>query len=127
VDPLAWTPYPDTGKVLETLAGNGIRVAVVSNIPFDIRPVFVACGWDRYIDVYALSFELGAVKPDPPIFQWTLDRLNATASRALMVGDSPENDGAATALGCPFALVDPAPTTERRTGLLDALAAYGLP
>jgi FMN phosphatase YigB (HAD superfamily) len=127
VDPAEWVPYPDTGKVLEVLSGNGIRVAVVSNIPFDIRPAFVARGWDRYIDVYALSFELGAVKPNPPIFEWTLDRLEIPAERSLMVGDSVENDGAATALGCAFAWVDPLPTTERRTGLLDALAAYGLP
>lgn len=127
VDPAAWTPYPDTGKALEALSGNGIRVAVVSNIPFDIRPAFVARDWDRYIDVYALSFELGAIKPDRPIFEWTLDRLGVSAPRALMVGDSPENDGAATTLGCPFALVDPVPTADRRTGLLDALAAYDLP
>ncbi|MBU3067959.1 HAD hydrolase-like protein [Nocardia sp. NEAU-G5] len=127
VDPREWVPYPDTGKVLEALSGNGIQVAVVSNIPFDIRPAFVAHGWDRYIDVYALSFELGVVKPDPPIFEWTLDRLSVPAERALMVGDSIENDGAATVLGCAFAHVDPAPTAERRTGLLDALAAHELP
>lgn len=127
VDPAEWTPYPDTGKVLEALSGNGIPVAVVSNIPFDLRPAFAARGWDDYIQVYALSFELGAVKPDPPIFEWTLERLNISPEAALMVGDSLENDGAATTLGCKFAPVDPVPTADRRTGLLDALAAYGLP
>ncbi|MBY8859629.1 HAD-IA family hydrolase [Nocardia sp. CA2R105] len=124
VDPSLWTPYPDTGKVLEALSGNGIPVAVVSNIPFDIRPAFLDHDWDRYVDVYALSFELGAVKPDPPIFEWTLDRLGVPPEDALMVGDSRENDGAATALGCAYEWVDPAPTAGRRTGLLDALARH---
>lgn len=126
VDPLAWTPYPDTGKVLEALPGNGIRVAVVSNIPFDIRPAFLAHGWDHYVDVYALSFELGAVKPDRPIFEWTLGQLGLPAEDALMVGDSRENDGAATELGCAYEWVDPLPTPDRRTGLLDALTRRGV-
>jgi FMN phosphatase YigB (HAD superfamily) len=43
-----------------------------------------------------------------------------------MVGDSEENDGAAAELGCSFALVDPLPTDERPTGLLDALREHGL-
>ncbi|MQY21041.1 HAD family hydrolase [Nocardia macrotermitis] len=126
VDPLLWTPYPDTGKVLEALSGNGIQVAVVSNIPFDIRPAFRAHEWDRYIDLYALSFELGAIKPDRPIFEWTLERLGVAAQDALMVGDSRENDGAATEVGCAYEWVDPAPTVDRRTGLLDALARHNL-
>ncbi|WP_216896454.1 HAD family hydrolase [Nocardia alni] len=127
IDPVSWTPYPDTGKVLEALAGNGIAVAVLSNIPFDLRPCFVARDWDRYVQLYALSFEVGAVKPDPAIFEWTLEQLNVRPESTLMVGDSVENDGAATALGCQFAWVDPLPTTERRTGLLDALGTHGLP
>lgn len=127
IDPASWTPYPDTGKVLETFAGNGIAVAVLSNIPFDLRPCFASRGWDRYVQLYALSYEIGAVKPDPEIFEWTMERLNVRPENTLMVGDSVENDGAATVLGCQFAWVDPLPTTERRSGLLDALAEYGLP
>ncbi|WP_067889888.1 HAD family hydrolase [Nocardia vaccinii] len=124
VDPLIWTPYPDAGKVLEALSGNEIHVAVVSNIPFDIRPAFLAHGWDRYVDVYALSFELGAIKPDRPIFERTLELLGVAPEDALMVGDSRENDGAATELGCAFEWVNPLPTADRRTGLLDALARH---
>ncbi|RDI67323.1 HAD family hydrolase [Nocardia pseudobrasiliensis] len=124
VDPDGWTPYPDTGKVLEGLATRGIPVAVVSNIAFDFRPAFVARGWDPHVAAFALSYEIGAVKPDPRIFEWALERVGAR--NALMVGDSAEADGAATAIGCEFALVDPLPTFERRTGLLDALAPYGL-
>lgn len=126
VDPDSWTPYPDTGLVLKSLHAQGIPVAVVSNIPFDVRPAFAAHGWDRYVAVYALSFEVGAVKPDPLLFEWTLERLGVAASAALMVGDSVENDGAATRVGCRFAWVDPLPTDRRPVGLVSALREHGL-
>jgi FMN phosphatase YigB (HAD superfamily) len=43
-----------------------------------------------------------------------------------MVGDSEEADGAARALGCAFALVDPLPTADRPDGLVEALAEFRL-
>jgi FMN phosphatase YigB (HAD superfamily) len=43
-----------------------------------------------------------------------------------MVGDSEEADGGAQALGMSFALLDPLPTSERPSALLDAVAAHGL-
>ncbi|PXX57917.1 HAD superfamily hydrolase (TIGR01493 family)/HAD superfamily hydrolase (TIGR01509 family)/HAD superfamily hydrolase (TIGR01549 family) [Nocardia tenerifensis] len=127
IDPMAWTPYPDVDEVLTSLAAQGLQIAVVSNIAFDIRPAFAARNWDRYIDAFALSFEVGAMKPDPRIFAATLDKLGVDPAAALMVGDSAEADGGATALGCRFALVDPLPTAERRSGLLDALRDNGIP
>ncbi|WP_433655894.1 HAD family hydrolase [Nocardia sp. CA-128927] len=126
IDPMAWTPYPDVEEVLTLLAAQGIQVAVVSNIAFDVRPAFTTRNWDRYVDAFALSFEIGAVKPDPRIFAATLDKLGVEPEAALMVGDSAEADGGATALGCRFALVDPLPTRERPSGLLDALREHGL-
>ncbi|WP_460354399.1 HAD family hydrolase [Mycobacterium sp. ZZG] len=126
IDPACWTPYPDTAAVLDGLSRRGIRTAVVSNIAFDIRPAFDALGDQAHVDEFVLSFEVGAVKPDPAIFQTALDRLGVPAERALMVGDSDEADGGARALGCAFALVDPLPTRERRDGLLAALRAHGI-
>ena len=69
-----------------------------------------------------LSFEVGAVKPDPAIFETALTRLGVAARQAVMVGDSEEADGGARALGCGFVLVDPLPTRERTDGLRSALA-----
>ncbi|WP_433733685.1 HAD family hydrolase [Nocardia sp. CA-129566] len=126
LDPMSWTPYPDTGAVLKTLAAQDIPVAVVSNIAFDIRPAFAANGWDRLIAAHTLSFEVGAVKPDPRIFLAALDQLGVRPESALMVGDSAEADGGAVAAGCAFALVDPVPTADRAEGLLDVLRQYEL-
>ena len=110
VDPASWTPYPDTAAVLAGLHRQGIRTAVVSNIAFDIRPAFARLGVADDVDEFVLSFEVGAVKPTPEIFQTALARLGVDAADALMVGDSEEADGGAVAVGCRFALVDPLPT-----------------
>ena len=124
IDPASWTPYPDTVQVLDGLRADGIPTAVVSNIAWDIRPTFAAA--DTSAGAYVLSFEAGVMKPDPEIFEIALDRLGVSAAETLMVGDSEENDGAAEELGCSFALVDPLPTDERPTGLLDVLREYGI-
>ncbi|MEV6426921.1 HAD-IA family hydrolase [Nocardia sp. NPDC051463] len=126
VDPMAWTPYPDTEDVLKMLAAQRIPVGVVSNIAFDVRPTFAARGWDRLVDTFVLSFEVGSVKPDSRIFRAALEELGVPAESALMVGDSAEADGGATALGCGFARVDPLPTVERPDALLRVLEQYEL-
>ncbi|MDT5326937.1 MAG: hypothetical protein QOF25_4089 [Mycobacterium sp.] len=126
VDPLSWTPYPDTATVLAGLRRQGIETAVVSNIAFDVRPAFRAIDVAEHITEFVLSFEVGAVKPQPEIFHTALSRLGVDAADALMVGDSEEADGAARAVGCAFALVDPLPTDERQDGLRRALTDYGI-
>ncbi len=124
IDPAQWQVYPDTSLVLDCLRANGIRTAVVSNIAWDVRQVLNAAATDA--DEYVLSFEVGAAKPDPRIFQAALERLGVGAAETLMVGDSEENDGAARTVGCSFAWVDPLPLAERPTGLIDTLRQHGI-
>ena len=126
VDPASWTPYPDTAAVLAGLHRQGIRTAVVSNIAFDIRPAFARLGIADDVDEFVLSYEVGAVKPTAEIFQTALARVGVAAEDALMVGDSEEADGGALAVGCRFALVDPVPTNQRPTGLIEAIESAGL-
>jgi HAD superfamily hydrolase (TIGR01509 family) len=124
IDPASWTPYPDTARVLDGLQARGVRTAVVSNIAWDVLRAFdsLGCGPDEFV----LSFEVGVVKPDPRIFRTALQRLGIPAEATLMIGDSEETDGAARAVGCSFAAVNPLPTTKRLTGLIDALHSAGL-
>ncbi|MGB6182001.1 MAG: HAD-IA family hydrolase [Rhodococcus sp. (in: high G+C Gram-positive bacteria)] len=126
IDPSSWTPYPDTSRVLRSLHEHGIPVGIVSNIAFDLRPAFDRLGVGDAISFYALSFEVGAVKPDAAIFRAAADALGLPVEQYLMVGDSEEADGGARALGMSFALVEPLPTTERPTALVDALASHGI-
>ena len=75
VDPDSWTPYPDTARVLRGLADRGIPVAIVSNIAFDLRPAFARLGVDGAVTSFVLSYEVGAIKPDPDIFRAALGDL----------------------------------------------------
>jgi FMN phosphatase YigB (HAD superfamily) len=85
----------------------GARAGLVSDIHFDLRPVFAEAGLDRYVSSYVLSFEHGVQKPDAQIFRIALDALAAVPAEALMVGDRSGHDGGAVAVGIPTLLVPP--------------------
>ncbi|WP_306205119.1 HAD family hydrolase [Actinoplanes sp. RD1] len=121
--PDGWLPYPDTGPTLRTLHEAGIKVGVVSNVGFDIRPLFAAWGLDGLIDAWALSYEVGRTKPDPAIFLRACGMLGVDPERTLMVGDTPADAGAVQA-GC-AALVLPAAEPGRPNGLSASLALAG--
>ncbi|MFF5536763.1 HAD family hydrolase [Streptomyces cinerochromogenes] len=121
MSPAAWTPYPDAARVLRTLRERGVGVAVVSNIGWDLRPVFRAHGLDPYVDAYVLSYEHGVQKPDPRLFSVACEALGTDPRQALMVGDSRPADGGATALGCRVHFVDHLPVTHRPDALLPVL------
>jgi putative hydrolase of the HAD superfamily len=115
--PEAWDPYPDAESTLRELRRRGVPIAVVSNIGWDLRPVFRAHGLDELVDAYLLSFEFGAQKPHPSIFQEACDRLGLAPQDVLMVGDDRRADVGAAALGCSLHLVDHLPVDRRPAGL----------
>jgi HAD superfamily hydrolase (TIGR01509 family) len=121
--PEGWVPYADTEPTLRALHEAGVRIGVVSNIGFDIRPHFAAWGLDRLVDAFVLSYEVGRCKPDPAIFLRACSMLGAAAERTLMVGDTPA-DAAAVRAGC-TALVLPAAEPGRANGLGATLALTG--
>jgi HAD superfamily hydrolase (TIGR01493 family) len=123
--PAAWAPYPDTARVLGELHGRGIPVAVVSNIGWDVRPVFREHGLDGYVDAFVLSFEHGIQKPDPRLFRIACDALGLEPEAVAMVGDDARTDSGAAALGCPVRLVEHLPVELRPDGLLPVLGTFG--
>lgn len=118
--PAFWQPYPDTAQAL----GTELPTAVVSNIAWDIRAVFARHGVEHRVDEYVLSYEEGFAKPDPKLFRIACERLGVHPSEALMVGDSPEADGGAAAIGCAVEIVDPLPTADRPDALLRVLRKH---
>lgn len=122
MEPAAWRPFPDAEATLKELRRRGVPVAVVSNIGWDPRPLFVHFGLDELIGVYVLSYEHGAIKPDPALFEIALNALGRAGAQTLMVGDNPSADGGATALGCAFHHVSPVPVDERPDALAAVLA-----
>lgn len=123
--PGAWWPYPDTVAALRLLADRGVPVAVVSNIGWDLRPVFRHHDVDPMIRGYLLSFEEGLVKPDPRIFHKACELLGHEPPDVLMVGDDQIADAGATAIGCAFRLVPHRPPANRPRALLDAIEDVG--
>ncbi|MFR0354388.1 HAD family hydrolase [Streptomyces sediminimaris] len=123
--PEAWAPYPDAAEVLDGLSERGIRVGVVSNIGWDLRPVFREHGLDRFVDTYVLSCEHGVQKPDPRLFATACEALGADPRDVLMVGDNRRADGGAAALGCRVHMVDHLPANERPDALRPVLDLVG--
>ncbi|RIV41641.1 HAD family hydrolase [Micromonospora radicis] len=118
--PAGWVPYPDTAPTLTALRAAGVRVAVVSNIGFDIRPHFAAWGLADLVDAFVLSYEVGRCKPDPAIFWRACGMLGVDPEQALMVGDTAADAGAVAA-GC-TALVLPTADPGRPNGLGSVLS-----
>ncbi|MFI0980491.1 HAD family hydrolase [Streptomyces sp. NPDC021093] len=119
--PAAWQPYPDAPEVLRELHARGVAVGVVSNIGWDLRPVFRAHGLDPFVDAYVLSYEHGVQKPDPRLFRTALRALGRDPDQVLMVGDDRTADGGAAALGCAVHFVDHLPVADRPDGLRPVL------
>ena len=104
----ALNPFADdVAATLERIKGLGLRVAILSDIHFDIRPAFADAGLLAFVDAFVLSFERGLMKPDPAFFAECLRDLNVEAAEALMVGDRATHDGGAAELGCPVLLLPP--------------------
>lgn len=121
----AWRPYADAAEVLGALRERGVAVGVVSNIGWDLRPVFRAYGLDPYIGTYVLSYEHGIQKPDPRLFATACDALGVAPEDTLMVGDNHHADGGAAALGCAVYFVDHLTVAERPDGLRPVLGLIG--
>ena len=118
---VAANPFADdVGPLLVALRGAGVRVGVLSDIHVDLRPAFAAhvtpggTSWADLVDTWVLSFEVGAAKPDPVVFERALQQLGLPPEDVLMVGDRGTHDGAALALGITTLLVPPLQSPRER-------------
>ncbi|SEN92490.1 HAD family hydrolase [Actinacidiphila rubida] len=118
----------DAEPTLRTLKAAGLKLAVVSDIHFDLRPGFVKNGLGGYIDHFVLSFEHGICKPDPAMFRLALDALGVQSCEALMVGDRSGYDGAAVEAGVATLLVPPlTQVSQARLHLVSAACGISSP
>lgn len=102
----AYNPFAtDVGRTLAALKAARMKVGIVSDIHFDLRPVFAKHALDGHIDSFVLSFEHRVQKPDPAIFRIALDQLAVKPQEALMVGDRSGYDGPAVEAGIPTLLL----------------------
>jgi FMN phosphatase YigB (HAD superfamily) len=113
-----WEPYEDTLPVLRALRERSCPVVVLSNVGVNVRPLLERTGIGALVVGAALSYEVGAVKPDRAIFTHALELLGVTAERALMVGDNFRDDGGAAAIAVRTLIL---PRTRGRVHGLDSV------
>lgn len=89
---VGWEPFPDVEPVLSDLHAAGYRLGVVSNWTSTLELTLTHVGLVEHFDVVACSALVGAMKPDPRIFQHALGALALQPTRALYVGDNYEVD-----------------------------------
>lgn len=98
----AWRLFEDVLPALESLAGHGLDLGIISNWDERLRPLLHALRLDRYFNCLVISCEAGFPKPSPVIFQEALRQLGRPASAVLHVGDALREDFAgAMAAGLP--------------------------
>jgi HAD superfamily hydrolase (TIGR01509 family) len=113
----SWEAFPDTIPTLKALRDRGLRVGIVSDTGFDLRPAMDLLGLSPFLDTVVMSFEYGVCKPAAKVFLTACDQLHVHPERTLMVGDNPLTDSGAVAAGLyVFLLPRPAKTGPRGLG-----------
>jgi len=82
--------FPEVELVLRKLRAAGKRVAVCSNLAQEYGQVVRQLLPN--LDGYALSYEVGAAKPDPAIYAAVCQSLGSRSSDVLFIGDSKRCD-----------------------------------
>jgi HAD superfamily hydrolase (TIGR01549 family) len=83
--------YHDVSATLNGLRARGLKIAVCSNLaaPYAV-PVKLLLPIE--LDVYAWSFAIGAIKPNPAIYRWCCEALQCAPAEVIMVGDTLDSD-----------------------------------
>lgn len=104
--------YADVLPTLETLRGQRIQTAIVSNTPWGSpselwREELARLGLAEAVDVAVFCRDCGWRKPARPIFEYTLEKVGASVEQCLFVGDDPRWDIVGPqALGMEAVLID---------------------
>ncbi len=92
--------YDDSLDVVRALRERAVPTALVSNCSHNTRPIVDRLGLEREFDTVILSFEVGAMKPDPTIYREALARLGGPdPARSVFVDDQVRYCDGAAAIG----------------------------
>jgi putative hydrolase of the HAD superfamily len=85
---------------LENLRSAGIKTAILSNMPSDmVAHVRQNFPWLKHFDHLIFSADVRRIKPEPAIFEYSLNELKAPASEVLFIDDRDLNLAPARAIG----------------------------
>jgi HAD superfamily hydrolase (TIGR01509 family) len=86
--PEAWEPFPEVEATLIEPRRRGLKMAVISNFTDTLEAVCELHRLTPYFDTIVCSVKVGAMKPDPRIFQRAVRRLGTDPARTWHVGDN---------------------------------------
>lgn len=98
LDAKSWSRRNDASlQWVEQLHRAGLRLAILSNMPFGISRYLIAnCEWFSFFQHLIFSCDVGRVKPEPEIYNTCLEKLEVAPAEALFLDDIARNiDGAA--------------------------------
>ncbi len=97
---VATAPYPHVPTTLKTLREAGYRLVIVTNKPYDfIEPILEGLQLTGLFELWLGGDSLTHRKPDPLPLLHVCEKLNASVSQCVMVGDSKNDILAANAAG----------------------------
>ncbi len=88
------TLYDDVIPTLQRLRDDGYKLAIVSNWDTPLDPLAERLGIAHYFDIIVASHDtrVRSAKPDPHIFEYTLEAVGVSAEETVHVGDTYEAD-----------------------------------
>ena len=86
--------YSDVVPTLQHFRDEGFKLAIVSNWDTPLDPLTERLGIAEYLDAIVASHDarVRSVKPDPHIFNYTLEAMDVSAAEVIHVGDTYEAD-----------------------------------
>jgi putative hydrolase of the HAD superfamily len=100
LDAASWLhPNPLSLAAASAAGARGLRLAILSNAPFEVADAIDAADWLAGFSPRLFSCRLGAIKPEPAAFGGALDALHAKPQEVIFFDDRPANVEAASALG----------------------------
>lgn len=79
--------FDDVLATLKALKEQNFILGMITNLTSDMKPICHELGLEPYLDFVVTSGEVGADKPEPPIFLAALARAGVNVSEAVHVGD----------------------------------------
>lgn len=84
---ITFTLFDDVLSTLKALKEQGFTLGLLTNYDKDMNSICHELGLEPYLDFVVTSGEVGADKPNPPIFLAALQRAGVNAAEAVHVGD----------------------------------------
>ena len=84
--------YDDVLPTMKTLKGSGLILGLITSMKEEINLISRQLGLEAYLDFTVTSSDVGAPKPEPPVFLSALKHADIGAAEAIYVGDQYSTD-----------------------------------